>query len=249
MSDQELTNYPFKRGLEDKVSVTLGVFSDIKEFKDDDRWIVKEYAYVTGSDMTEWVKKRKTDPNNAAEPPEMNVQIFTDGVKRSDELIEKFGQGLKRFIPEHQLIFGTNDKGEKRGFLVMKKVNGEDLEKMKAVPDELVGQLEEIIKASVEFYENSFAEPISRGYFPDLMPIQADDNARFGNLMWGELELKQGLYLIDTYPLRRYGDPKSLAVIMEVMMQIFELEKGVKFSDGFIKRMTQGIKAVGKKRW
>lgn len=230
MSNQEPVGYPFKKGLESKPNITPGVFSEIKQFQDDDRWIVKEYVHLIGSLAS----------------PELQFQLFRDQVKKSDDLIEEFGPGLKKFIPEHQLIFGTNAKGEKSGFMAMKKVKGEDLEKMKTVSTELVTQLEEIIGESVKFYRNNF-EKLGVGYFPDLMPPQNDDNVRFGNLMWGELEGKTGLYWIDTYPLRRYEDPAGLAVTLQVMMQMFELEKGAKFADGFIQKMTHEIEVAEKK--
>lgn len=230
MSNQEPVGYPFKKGLESKTNITPGAFSEIKQFQDDDCWIVKEYADLI-------------DPLAS---PELQLQGFRDQVKNGDDLIERYGPGLKKFIPEHQLIFGTNEKGEKRGFVAMKRVLGEDLEKMKTVPAELVRQLEEVISESVKFYRNNFAE-MGKGFFPDLMPPQADENVRFGNLMWGEVEGKTGLYWIDTYPLRWYQDPSDLAVILRVMMQMFELEKGVRFADGFIQKMTHEIEVAEKK--
>lgn len=244
MTDTQLTEYPFKLGLEEKEDITEGFFSKVKHFRDDPRWIVKEYDQVNDLAMAEWRATNATNLEEEFKKPKMSFERFTYQVKKDEELLKKFGASLLRFIPEHHLVFGTNPDGEKRGFLAMKRVIGEDVEIMKEVPQELVTQLEEVITEAVKFYEMSQQDPIHKGLFPDLMPIQDDDNERFGNLMWGEVDRKKGLYLIDTYPLRHFKDSIDLALEMRMMMRRFEMEKGVKFSDGFIEKTVAQISSI-----
>src|SRR5258706_5115341 len=217
MNETTDINYPFKTGLSEKKDITEGSFSEIKQFQDDDRWVVKEYSQVMDFALGEWEMTAKKDSEKVGLPPEMTWNRFKEQIKKDDDLLNRFGKGLRKFIPDHHLVFGANDKGEKRGFVAMKRVLGEDVEKMAQVPEGLIEQLEELITESVEFYRQSNLDPISKGLFPDLLPIQEDDNLRFGNLMWGKVGDREGLFLTDIYPLRHFSDPDTLAMDLGIM--------------------------------
>lgn len=237
----EAGGYPFAGKMEEKNDVIPGKFSEVKSFLNDKKWLVKEYSGV--NDFAEHFWKFRNEKGEADVPrPELTWDRFQAEMIKHRNLLRKFGsEKLLGFVPANNLVFGNNDAGEKTGFIVMRRVSGEEIDNMAEVPNEMVSQLEELVAESVLMYKRSLEDPIYQGYFPDLMPPREDKNIRFGNLIWGEIDGKQQLYWVDTYPLRQYENPKELAADLEIMMTKFEEEKGVKFSDGFVDRILGSI--------
>ncbi|HCQ31769.1 TPA: hypothetical protein DIU27_05355 [Candidatus Collierbacteria bacterium] len=198
-----------------------GHFSDVMQFKTNNNWIVKEF--------------RRYD----------DLYLFRKQIKSEDDILRVHGRRLNTFIPEHHLIFGTNDKGEKIGFIAMRKVIGEDLSRMNTVSKELVGQLEDTLSAAVELYRLT-AEALGNGYFPDLFPPQEDMTVRFGNMMWGKVEDKLGLYTVDTFPLLSMSDAENISRRLVLAVKSFESEKGVKISPEFVEKITRELIEIDK---
>ena len=138
---QQEQGYPFRVDMVDKPGVTEGAFSAVKEFLGDPRWIVKENDNVMDHEYMEWLGKFGRDPEKAGMPPNLTVERFKEEMKGADTMLKKFGGELYDFIPEHHFVYGANPDGRRKGFVVMKKVIGEDVIKMDKVPEELVLQL------------------------------------------------------------------------------------------------------------
>ncbi len=226
MSDREESSYfyPFKRGLAEKTDIVKGAFFDIKMFENDPRWIVKEIS--------------------AFDDKKMTFERFRDELQGADRMIERYGSKLKRFIPDHHLVFLTNPNGENKGYIAMKRVDGVDLINMRRLSKKQVLRLEDLLESSVDFFRDSTLGTGMMGYFPDLMPKRPDSVCRLGNLMWGSVEDKKDFYLIDNFPLVDRIITSIWANHLELALKTFEREKQAQFSRGFIEKVVLDIKAV-----
>ena len=242
---QQEQGYPFRADLVDKAGVTERAFSTVKEFQGDPRWIVKENDNVMDHEYMEWLGKYERDREKAGMPPKLSLERFKEEMKGADVMLKKFGGELYDFIPEHHFVYGANPEGRRKGFVVMKKVTGEDVIKMDKVPLELVPQLEKLIELSIDFFEKTTEEETYLGFFPDLFPpSQEGSGGDFGNLMWGDVDGKRGLYLVDTYPLDPVESVPMLMVDLQEAMENFERKKGVRFSDGFMENVIDRVSRI-----
>lgn len=215
--------YPFAGEVIDAPGVVKGWFSETKEIKDNKRWILKEI-----------------DP--FGEGSEEKFREFVDSVKRHDELLKKFGGRLNEYIPSHHLVFFAKPENKSRGYIAMRRVEGEELIKMDKIPDVAATQLEDIILASLETWRTT-EEKSDRGCLPDIIPPSQEGYIpTFGNMIWGEIDGVKKLYFVDTFPMLEIDDffafDKYRFQILKAI-EILQKTKKANFSGGFVDKVKE----------
>lgn len=199
--DESFDGPPFAGELVEKNDTIKGAFAKVKEFADDPRWIVKE---VNNLDPDYYGTQTKV---------QINFETFRDQVGKSHDLLAKSGTHLKDFIPQNFLVYGKNEEGEEKGFIVMRKIEGTELIKINKLTTEQLRQLDDLINASLDFYLETRKDlhlgpgfDYEIGYLPDLVSTkigEADVPNYLTNIMIGKEpgETEEKVYFTDTYPL------------------------------------------------
>lgn len=235
---EHLSSYPFTPDIQDKPNVTEGAFALIKEFTNNPKWIVKEFDQVFDDEYRLWLQMQERNP--ATPTPDMTYERFKQEILRHKRIIDT-DTHLKPFMPESHLVYGTDSTGKEKGFIVMEKVTGNDLEKIDTSSPEQQLQLESLINACFDFYEDnrgpSRSGDTTFGYFPDIIqsPLRKDDTYRLHNIMYGTLPQEdpsnKRMLLVDSYPLYGvYGDDNKLFERMNSALDTFERENNIQFS-------------------
>jgi hypothetical protein len=180
----------------------------------------------------------------------MNLERAINQVRRCDLVIDNFGGKISDFIPTHHTIYGKNAKGEECVFIIMKKVEGENISEMTSLPAEARIQLEELVTLSMDMYEKSLTHnDFKAGEIIDLIPVTHGHSGELGNIMWGSVDGgEKRLYMVDTYPIREYSAPAELNGYLNLALRILETKTKTKFSPGFIHKMENRCEALQKEQ-
>ncbi len=219
--------YPFVDGMVEKKDTEPGRFTKIFEFKNNPGWIVKRVHRLKKIGIY----------------GRMKFEDFNNEVGQADRDLKKFGNKLMRFVPDHSLIFEKDLHGHGEGFIAMKKVDGVDISREGELPLEFASELEDLIESVVDFYENMTREDGKIGKFPDLFPPQDDGERRFGNIMWGTVDGKKGLFLVDIYPLMEYSVGAFSFKLREAEKRLYE-EKNIYLEHSFIEKMITRLENI-----
>lgn len=242
----ERGSYPFTPDIQDKTDVKEGAFAIVKEFANNPDWIVKEFDQVLDEDFKVWLYMQERNPTATA--PDMTFERFQNEVLRHKRILDA-DTHLTPFIPESSLVYGTDSVGKEKGFIVMRKVTGEDLENVAVLDSEQQAQLESLINACFDFYEEnrklSAHGETTFGYFLDIIqsPLRDDDTYCLHNIMYGTLpgesEEQKRMLLVDSYPLYGVygGDKDNFFELLSDALDTFEHEHGIRFSESLRERI------------
>ena len=111
--------------------------------------------------------------------------------------------GLYRFIPPVQLVWGKNKQGVNRGYVLMKKVIGQDIYHYYNIDNAVATQLDELISISIRMGQDNLDLFFRERRIPDII-----NGSGFINIMIGTIDsnLQSKPYLVDTYPAKTWSD-------------------------------------------
>lgn len=109
--------------------------------------------------------------------------------------------GLGEFVPPLNFVWGLNQQNQQRGFIVMPRVHGHDVEDLDFIDPSVSAQLANLLAACLRVYKAS-----NREITPDVLGIDGKiRNIKIGSLA-GQTDIKP--YLIDVYPAVSLSQPK-----------------------------------------
>ncbi len=232
MSEDKQDLYPFKENPTKLTEGKEGAFATVGEFANNKKWIVKEYDRVNDDAYQEYATfvllmnefKKKV---NIPMPP-MTYERFCKEVVKNSSLLKNTKTDLSTFIPEYLVLYGQDNIGEQKGFILMQRVNGkeiEDLDPNESESIEIAAQLDRLVCAALDFYEETKSRSdrdsdTCSGFLPDIVasPIHETEyvpsEQTFKNIMFGTLaettNTNNKLFLVDTYPLMPVSDDQSV---------------------------------------
>lgn len=182
---------PFK-SLEEFTEGSPGGFALIKQAKENPDVLVKEILIVADGE------------NNRFDTFFIENYDF-DAFKR--EVVDpiKFLQerGFKKFIPEVQPVWGKNEDGKERGFLLMKKVKGKEIEDLEEISPRIAKELDIFIS---EYFAIQSETIMSGGdiIVPDISRF-TEKGILLVDLIVGKVtgDKEDHVYLVDLYPTKR----------------------------------------------
>ncbi len=239
--------------MEPKRDIREGAFASVYEFMANPNWIVKELSQVYDDSYQSWLVCHDLDPNIPL--PDMTIERFRQEVVHDKQIIDNNQSNFKRFLPPFYLVYGQDSHNSEKGYIVMKRIHGQELISFNEINEVQVKQLEELLLSAFDFYEESKAqEPESdktHGYFPDVIETIADrpGDAVLNNIMFGNLDddpdqQTNQIYMIDSYPLRIIWSDQSIFFNkLTAAISNFEDRYGVKFSQELHYRLNKyGLK-------
>lgn len=214
---------PFKLSLEPKPDVVEGQYALIEQFQGDNRWVIKEFSQATDgiyykylSDEVDKFRKREVSDTP---PPPMTQERFKKDFVKWEKLLKKTKTSLNSYVPEHLLLYAKNAEGKETAFMVMRNIQGKELERITELTDLEESQVAETISVALDFYDESKNTEGStgQGYMPDIAGATIK-NIIVGSYA-GESDAPQKAYLIDIYPLIRIksGDTKAFDYILQAI--------------------------------
>jgi len=171
-----------------------GFFSDLREFEDDPRFIVKE---VTAS----W------ENGDTVVFPILDIKETAKVIKEGVDLIEKY---LGEFFPKTDLIIGKNKEGKAVIFIVQQKVEGKALSSLSGNNEKCkrkAEQLDKLFAQSVLMFLETFDFEKKEGRYPDIQ----DTNILLGKC--GE-DKDDNIYLVDVHPVLQ-NHPKLFFIFLD----------------------------------
>jgi hypothetical protein len=199
------SSYPFPQDIVEKTDIELGHFAKIKEFSSNPDYIVKDLGPKT-------------------------LDVFKEDIGHEENLLKNSKSGIYELIPKHMLVYGTDDALMEKGFIVMEKVTGKDIETIQKFTPEMVSQLESLVATSLKFYEETKLD--KNQFFPDIWKSARELN----NIMYGKTKSDEQdrMYLVDTYPLMRATySPERHFDMLKCALAEFSKRHQVEFSSEF----------------
>lgn len=132
-----MSETPFKP-LEEFTERGPGGFTIIEQARDNPDLLVKEVVNII------WDKDHEGD---AIFYDDYTFDVFQQEIVEPIRFLQE--RGFKKFIPEVQPVWGKDNNGKERGYLVTKRVRGLDLESAANLEPQVVEELDEFIAKSL----------------------------------------------------------------------------------------------------
>lgn len=185
---------PFKP-LEEFTEGSPGGFALIKQAKENPDVLVKDIAIL--SDDNE-----ENNQSGSVFLEHYDFETFKREIVDPIKFLQE--RGFNKFIPEVQPVWGKDENGEEKGFLVMKRVRGIDIEDLEKISLRIANELDIFISKSFEIESESLmsGEDIIS---PDILAT-TESGPSLANIMIGKVsgDKEEHVYLIDLYPMKGY---------------------------------------------
>lgn len=199
---QRITSPPFSKDIREKPDTVPGNFTSVHEFDKNKNFIVKKIKNVQDLEFQEWYEY-----NQSENPPPLTWERLQRTVHKESRLLSESQSGIKEYIPPFQVVWGEEDDTP-IAYIIMKKVDGVDVQNVEKWSAERIQKLEEFITDCLNFYEESKkTNPDNHGYLPDILEKRPDGSLGLKNIMFGTLSETpdegdtERLYFVDTYPI------------------------------------------------
>ena len=186
---------PFKL-LEEFTEGKIGGFALIKQAKENPDVLVKDIAIL------------RPDVENSKSGSVFLETYDFDTFKR--EIVDpiKFLQehGFEKFIPALEPVWAKDEDGEEKGFLIMKRVRGVDIEDLEKMSPRIAKEFDIFLSKHFEIESEAFksgGDIIS----PDILGL-TETGPMLSNLMVGKVsgDKEEHVYLVDLYPMKGSKD-------------------------------------------
>lgn len=183
---------PFKQ-LEEFTEGKIGGFALIKQAKENPDVLVKEILIVDN---------KKKDKFNAHFTENYDFDTFKSEVVDPIKFLQI--RGFNRFIPKTEFIWGKDEDGKEKGFLLMKKVKGKEIEDLEEISPRIARELDIFLS---EYFAIQSETMMSGGdiIVPDIPRFTQKKGILLVNLMVGKVagDKEDHVYLVDLYPTKR----------------------------------------------
>lgn len=165
-----------------------GAFANIEQAKKNPDLLIKEIVW-----LAEDLK------------PDYTFEEFEQEVVLPFRALQE--QGFGKFIPEALPVWGKDDVGRERGYMVMKKVRGADIQYVEKLDFRLAKELDDLVAKSLDAVTNALRsgqEIIS----PDIAESNVSSGNDLRNLMVGTVggDEEKHVWLVDVYPAKTRRD-------------------------------------------
>ncbi len=136
-----------------------------------------------------------------------STYTFDDFKREVVEPIEAANDyGLGKFIPYINSVWGLNDEGQERGFLVTKRVFGENIEDVTNISLEIAEELDKFLSLSLVVASITLRNT-DMVILPDISFVSYSDSCKSAgliNIVIGKTDsdTREHVYLVDLYPLK-----------------------------------------------
>jgi len=132
-----------------------------------------------------------------------SIDDFIADVGSTHDVLLNSQYGLSVYIPPTQLVWGINEDGVERGYILMNKVYGHSIHNLFNINSTIAAQLDELISISLNIGQDNLDIHNWERRIPDII-----NSGGFINIMIGSIEPNQHShpYLVDTYPAKTWCD-------------------------------------------
>src|SRR3989338_4348338 len=181
---------PFKP-LEEFTEGKIGGFALIKQAKDNHDILVKDIAILRPD--------AETSDSSSVFLEHYDFNTFKREIVDPIKFLQK--NGFEKFIPETQPVWGKDENGEEKGFLLMKRVRGIDIEDLEKMSLRIANELDIFLS---KYFEVESEAIVSGGNIisPDIIDL-TEGGSSLINIMIGKVygDKEEHVYLIDLYPM------------------------------------------------
>lgn len=204
---------PFKP-LEEFTEGSPGGFALIKQARENPDILVKDIQILAG-------EKEGLFSGHGAFLKDYDFATFKREVVEPIRFLQS--RGFDKFIPKTEFVWAKDDDGKEKGFLLMKKVKGKEVEDLEEMSPEIARELD-------IFLSNYFkveSETLMLGgdiISPDIWDF-AEGGLSLNNIIVGKTsgDKEEHVYLVDLYPTKGGKDYYKNASLEKIWDQWFSL--------------------------